>query len=101
MTPDLLIINGIVGVLLPMIVQLLASRQSPDWVKTVISVALSAVASVLAPLVGVPHVDWKIIAISFMQVFAVAIVAHIGLFKPTGITGSDGLIATTVPGGFN
>lgn len=99
MTTDLLLVNAIIGVIIPMIVQLLASRTSPDWVKVVVNVALSAAVAVLAPLVASPHVDWKVVALSFVQVFAVAIVSHLGILKPVGVTGSDGAIATRVPGG--
>jgi hypothetical protein len=99
MTTDLLLINAIVGIIIPLIVQLLAHRSSPDWVKTVVNVALSAAVAVLAPLVAAPHVDWKVIALSFVQVFAVAIVSHLGILKPAGITGADGFIATQFPGG--
>lgn len=99
MTTDLLLVNAIVGILLPLLVQLLASRPSPDWVKTVVNVALSAAASVLAPLLTVSHVDWKVAALTFAQVFGTAIVAHLGLLKPAGVTGADGLIAELVPGG--
>ena len=99
MTTDLLLVNAIVGIVIPLIVQLLASRTSPDWVKVVVNVALSAAVAVLAPLVTSPHVDWKIVALSFVQVFAVAIVSHLGVLKPAGVTGSEGAIATKFSGG--
>lgn len=99
MTTDILLVNAIVGILIPLLVQLLAKAKAVGWVKSLLSLALSGLASVLVPLVTQPSIDWKVAALSFVQMFTLAVVSHYGILKPTGVTGSEGLIATTVPGG--
>lgn len=99
MTIDMLLANALVGVLIPLLVQLLAKAQAPGWVKSLLSMFLAAVAAVLVPLLTLPHIDWKIAALSFVQLFVLAVVTHYGFLKPVGVTGADGVIATAVPGG--
>ena len=99
MTIDLLLANAVVGILLPLLVQLLSKATAAAWVKSVISMALSAVAAVLIPLLTLPDIDWRIAALSFVQVFVLAVTSHFGILKPVGVTGSEGMIAVAVPGG--
>lgn len=101
MSTDLLLINTIVGIVLPVLVALLTKAAAPDWVKAMASLLLSAVAGVLTPMLtaGDNPVDWKLVLITILQVFVLSVVAHIGLLKPVGLTGGAGVIAVAVPGG--
>lgn len=101
--PDLttlLLVNAVAGLLLPLLVQLVIKAHTTERVKVLVNLVLTAITATLAPLaVGDGHLDWKAIALSFAQIFGTTIIAHYGLLKPLGVTGSDGLIATAVPGG--
>lgn len=99
MTADLLLVNAIVGILLPLLVQLVVKAKAVAWVKTMVNIALSAVASALTPLLASSHVNWQTVALTFVQVFSLTIVSHYGILKPVGLTGAGGVIAALVPGG--
>jgi hypothetical protein len=99
MNAEYLIVNFAVGIFIPLLVQVVVAKLANAEVKALILLALSAAASVLTPLLSASTFDWRVIALSFAQLYGTAIVTHYGLYKPTGITGADGLIANVIPGG--
>lgn len=97
---NLLLVNGVVGVIVPALVALIVRVNAPSWFKAVANLGLTAVAGVLTPLIVTGGTfDWRAVDISILEVFAASITAHYGLLKPTGITGTDGVIAQSVSGG--
>jgi len=99
MSIDLILVNLAVGVVLPILVQLVAKAKASAAVKSLLSLLLAAVASVLTPLLVVDHIDWRTVGLSLAQVFVMTIASHYGLLKPLNVTGSQGTIAEAVPGG--
>jgi hypothetical protein len=99
MSIDLMFVNALVGILLPLLVQLIAKAHASAQVKSLVNLGLSAAASVLTPLVASSHIDWRLTGLSFLQVFVLAIATHFGLLSPVGLTGSTGLLARIFPGG--
>lgn len=99
MSIDLLFVNALVGILLPLLVQLIAKAHASAQVKSLVNLGLSAAASVLTPLVTASHIDWRLTGLSFLQVFVLAVASHFGLLSPVGLTGSTGLLARLFPGG--
>lgn len=97
MTRDLLIVNLVVGILLPVLVQLLTAAKAPEPVKSLVNLVVAAAAAVLTPLLTVEHVDWTNALLTFGQVFVLSISSHYGLMKPAGVTGSEGRLAKVVP----
>lgn len=96
MTIDMSWITLVSGVVLPMLVALVTARVASGSVKAVMLAALSAVAGVLAALVEVggtlSALDLNTVASAAVTTFLVAVGAHFGLLKPTGVTGSAGVI---------
>lgn len=97
---NLVIANLVIAVILPNLVALVTARVSQNPLKAILLLALSAIGGVVSQIVAQGgDFHWKIALISFAQVFLTAVGTHFGLLKPTGITGSQGAIQTSVPGG--
>jgi hypothetical protein len=99
LTLDFLLVNAIVGVLLPILTQLVVRAKASPSVKALINLVLATIAGVLTPYLTLDHVPWQSIAVSVVQVLVTSITSYVGLMKPTGLAGSTGLIAQKVPGG--
>lgn len=97
MNLNIIVINAIIGVLLPWLVQLAVKWNAPASVKTLVNLFCSAVAGVLSPLLSADTIEWKIVLLSIIQVFVLSIATHYGLYKPAGVTGSAGAISNVVP----
>lgn len=99
----LAMVNLVVSFVLPLFLQVITNSQAPEPVKAIITLAASAIVGALTPfLTGVmtwPPSDWWALVLSAASVFLTSILAHYGLWKPTGLTGSDGKIANALPGG--
>jgi hypothetical protein len=99
----LALVNMIVSFIIPLVLQLVTNSQAPEAFKAVFALLVAAVVGALTPfLTGVqtwPPSDWAAIFLSAGSVFLTSILAHYGLWKPVGITGSNGSIANAVPGG--
>jgi hypothetical protein len=98
-TLDYILVNLLVGGLIPIAVQLIARSHAPTNVKALINLVLATVAGVITPYITLAHVPWQSIFISIGQILLTSIVSYIGVLKPTGIAGSQGVIAQKVPGG--
>jgi len=97
-------LNLLINFLLPMLVALITSRAADGWAKAVTLLILSAVSGfglsvIEAYQAGMPP-DLGVSAWNALIGLVVAIAVHFGLWKPGGITGSQGLIQTRLPGGF-
>src|SRR6478735_4099557 len=90
------VVTLLVGVVLPALVALVKKWNAPSKFKNVVLLALSALSSVLVPLVGNTEYDLKAIVIAFLQIFGVATLTYLGFYKPQGTTAA---IAEKVPGG--
>ena len=90
-----------VAPLLPIVVALVTKSSASPGLKGTLLVVLAAVTALVAPAVqnGADiNVDGKFLG-SFVVTVLVALGAHFGLLKPTGITGEGGVVAEKVPGG--
>lgn len=99
MNVNILIVNLIIGLVIPAIVQLLSKWNAYPAVKSIINLLLSAIGGVLSPLLTASTVEWKIVLLSILQVFVTSLALHYGLYKQIGVTGSTGVIAQAVPAG--
>src|SRR5690348_3521771 len=90
----------VVGTILPAVVALVTQRCTSSAVKAVVLAALSAVAGVVTSVQEANgQFDWKSALSLFIVTFVTATAVHFGLLKPAGVTGTDGAIASAVPGG--
>lgn len=96
---DAFIISAIVGAVLPALVALVTNRFASSQFKSLTLLGLTAVSSVLTPLVGSATVNWRTVLTTFAVQFGSAVLAYYGALKPLNIAGTDGLIQTKVEGG--
>lgn len=93
----------LVSVVLPALVALVTRRMASSGLKAVVLVGLAAVTGFLSELLdALVHAtvfDLGAALMMWLTAFIVAVAAHYGLLKPTGVTGSQGAIANAVPGG--
>jgi hypothetical protein len=88
-----------IGAVLPALVAFVTNRFASGQVKSLTLLALTAVASVLNPLVGANEFNFNAIATTFVVTFGSAVLSYYGALKPLKIGGEDGAIQTRVPGG--
>lgn len=92
------LLNVLVGFVLPMLVAVVTHRLAADWLKSVVLTALTVLSSLLTT-VTVASFHWKDFATAFVLQFGTAVAGHFGLLKPTGVTGSNGLIQKMLSAG--
>lgn len=98
---DLLLLNALVGVALPLLVALVTKNVSSDRFKALALLVLSGISGYLTTLLAADvAVDWKSVAAAVLTIFVTAVASFFGFTKPAKIAGSDGLIQSVVPGGF-
>lgn len=93
----------IINTLLPIVVALVTSRVAGGAVKALVLLVLSALSSYLVAILasveaGTP-IDWSQTTFTALVGLIVAVSTHFGVWKPTGLTGSDGLVQRTVSAG--
>lgn len=93
----------LVSVVLPALVALVTKRMASPALKSVTLLLLAALTGFLSELLhalttALPF-DLGAAAFTWLASFLIAVVSHYGLLKPTGLTGSQGVIAAAVPGG--
>jgi phosphate/sulfate permease len=93
----------IINTALPLVVALVTSRFADGAVKALVLLALSALSGLLVGVLaavnaGAP-VDWSHVLFAAVVGYVVAVASHFGLWKPTGVTGSNGVIQTKAPAG--
>lgn len=100
---DVQLLGLLVSVVLPALVALLTKRMASSALKSVTLLALAAVLGFGTELLHAAQVgasfDVRAGLMSWLTSFVVAVVAHYGVLKPGGVTGSQGAIAAKVPGG--
>ena len=90
----------VIATVLPALVALITKKCRSSAFKGVLLAAVSAVAGVATSVqVAGGELEWKTALTSAIITFVTATATHYGLLKPTGVTGTDGAIATAVPGG--
>lgn len=88
----------LVGTVLPAIVALVRQRYSASKWGAILLLALTAVTAVVAEIPDGTF-EWGDVGKRFVMLFVAAVVAHFGFLRGLGVTGHDGVIARTVPGG--
>lgn len=97
---DVTYVSFLVSVILPMLTALITKRYAKGWVKTVCLIVLSIIAGFAEQIIsngGVFVFDRA--GIYMILTFLVAALVHFGILKPINLTGENGIIARSVPGG--
>lgn len=76
----------VVGVILPAVVALVTKQLATSKFKSLVLVGLSAVSSVIVPLIGATTYDIKAIINNFLVIFGTGVLSYYGLLKPQGVT---------------
>ena len=85
---------------LPILVSLVTQRLASGTVKSLVLVTLSLLTGWLTSLYATGgSFELKAAAVGFFVSFITAVGTHLGLLKPSGVTGSNGAIAVAVPAG--
>lgn len=97
------LVNLVVNTLLPMLVALVTARNAHPGLKALVLLVASIISGVLttwlqAQHTGIPF-DLAHTLLMIAEGWAVAILTHYGLLKPTKVTGSNGAIQLQLPGG--
>lgn len=97
MFSNLMIINLILGAVLPAVVAFVTSAKAPAQVKTVTLLGLAAAGSVLTTISqkGAFDQNWRVYVGSFAVLFFTGVGTHFGALKPLKLTGADGAVAGT------
>ena len=97
------ILTLIVSVLLPVLVALVSRQTAHPGLKAVLLALLAALVGFGSELLaainsGHPY-DAGTGALTWLGSFIIAVAVHYGLWKPAGITGSGGAVASALPAG--
>lgn len=96
----LLVLTGFV---VPMLTALVTKQVSNAGLKASVLAVLSAVGGVLTEIQSVSGdlsaMSWNATLANAVGVFLLGVGLHFGLLRPTGVTGSEGVIQSKVPGG--
>lgn len=93
-----LLLNVLVGIVLPMLVAVVTHRLAAGWLKSLVLLALSILGGLLTT-VAVASFRWQDFLTNFLLQFGAGVLAHYGVLKPAGITGSNGAIQKLLPAG--
>lgn len=92
-----------VGTVLPIIVAIVTARVADGAVKALVLLVLAAISGYLISWLDALNdgVAFNFSQASFTAVlgFIVAVASHFGIWKPTAVTGSGGVIQSRIPGG--
>lgn len=78
----------LVSVVLPVLVGLVTTRVTHPGVKAVLLLALSTLNGFIVEVMdGGPGFDWGTAAVLAVVSFGTGVLAHFGLWKPTGVSG--------------
>jgi hypothetical protein len=93
-------LNLLISMILPIVVALVTKRFANGQVKAVVLLALSVITGWLTSLQATGGTfELKSAITSTVVSFVAAVAVHFGLLAPAGVTGADGVIARSVPGG--
>lgn len=90
------IISFVVGIVLPAVVALVTKELASSKFKNTVLIGLSALSSVLVPLLGSTTFNLKEVATTFVTVFGTSLLSYYGVYKPQGISSG---IQSAVPSG--
>lgn len=97
------VLSVTVSVLLPILVALVTARVADGAVKALVLLLLAAVTGLLTAWLDAYHAGqaFDLLQAGFdtLVAFVIATAAHFGLWKPTSVTGSAGVVQVAVPGG--
>jgi hypothetical protein len=96
-------LNLAINVFLPALVALVTARAAHPGVKAVTLMFLSAVSGFLTYWLDATTnhelFQWQQAAFTVLSGFAVAVLSHVGVLEPFGVTGAGGAIQRAVPKG--
>lgn len=81
-----LLVNGVVGFVLPILVGLVTRWSTRSGVKAVVLLFLSALSGLLTSWLGNPGMHFGLAALYAGEAWVVAVASHFGLWKPGGVT---------------
>lgn len=93
---DLYFINLIVSVLFPIVVAAVTKANTLGRTKAYVLLGLSALNGVAIGLQAhgsFEGFEWKAALVGALVSFVISAATHAGLLKPTGLTGSEGVVA--------
>jgi len=97
---DLLLLNALVGIVLPLLVALVTKQAASSGLKSAFLLGLSALGGYLTTLLyNDAAVDWKSVAVASLTVFVSAVASYYGFTKQVKLAGAEGVIQTKIPGG--
>lgn len=86
-----------INTVLPIVVAFVTSRLADSGAKALALLALSALTTylvgILAALNAGQGIDWSHLTFTAIVGFGIAVAAHFGLWKPVGITGTEGAVS--------
>lgn len=94
-----LLITAAVAAFIPWLTALVTAQHAPSALKAGTTLLLTAVSGILVEVQADPGYDWQEAALFAVEGFAVAVMSHVGLWRPFAVTGSAGVIQTSVPQG--
>lgn len=102
-SPLQLLVFVVVGLLLPLVVDLVTKRLASGALKSTVLLALSLVTGLLteylSALNSMQPFDWATALYGAATAFVLGVVSFFGLTSSLGISGKDGAIQRAVPGG--
>ena len=99
-TLDAYWLNVVVGTLLPIVVALVTNKFASSQVKSLTLLALTVVGGALTSIqASGGSFELKPAITGAILSYVVSVATYYGLWKPTQVAGSDGKVATAVPGG--
>jgi hypothetical protein len=95
------VLSLIVSFIIPILVGLVTSRVANGTVKSLTLFVLAAVVAVIAEAIDKGSFSTFQAFMLFAQNFLVAVTAHYGVLKPSGVTGTNGVVQRNFAGGLN
>lgn len=91
--------NLVIGVVLPFVVSLVTAKVASGRVKAFALLVLSLLSASVVTAVADDSFSWNEVLNDAIVIWPTAILTHYGFWKPTSVTGSEGVINAVVPGG--
>jgi hypothetical protein len=76
----------LIGVVLPLVVGLVTKRYTSPTVKAVLLLAASALTAFITEWANSANFVWQQALLTMILTFGTGVVAHLGLWRPTGVT---------------
>jgi hypothetical protein len=99
----LAMLNMVLSFLLPLAQQAVTNISAPPPVKVAVTALMSAIVGFITPFVsGLQQwsdFNWQLALLSIGSVFLTSVLSHYGLWKPAGVTGTEGSLSNKLPGG--